>query len=47
MEKVRQVDIQMRYTRMGDVFMIEITCKYNIPCIFTEYQKYSPDNRDK
>ena len=24
MEKVRQVDIQMRYMRMGDVFMIEI-----------------------
>ena len=24
MEKVRQVDIQMRYTRTGDVFMIEI-----------------------
>ena len=24
MEKVRQVDIQMRFTRMGDVFMIEI-----------------------
>ena len=27
MEKVRQVDIQMRYTRMGHVFMMEIEKK--------------------